>query len=397
MRQVSDTTQPLSLRLEAAANLTTQCRDHRAFQTLRTLIDQANDDLALRQAIVEALPAWEEGFLPNTALVHALSLPGLRDVAIETLEKMGPVTGPKESRLLTQLESLKPGASKHYRVSAMPGVFGRDHRVLDYLRRMLQTGSPWERALAASELCGLGEVETSLDAALDPEPRVRNSLARAIGEFRESRGAQVLNGLLDDPDSRVAQQAAKSLARLGAAESSVRAVETAASGWMPLLKEISEFRLTDTQLAARLPKEMIESQWLGAPGASEAQIQALEERIGRPLPPSYRTFLETSNGFRWPSSFIPRMLGAEEVEYFRVRNAGWAAAYRDTYPNLGDCLEVSAVGDAAVILLNLNGLHGNGEGGAYFFANWVPGARPYPSLYAFLEWELDHMCEWRSM
>ncbi len=38
--------------------------------------------------------------------------------------------------------------------------------------------------------------------------------------------------------------------------------------------------------------------WLGFPPASEERIQALEERLGHRLPPSYRTFLTVSDGWR---------------------------------------------------------------------------------------------------
>ncbi len=395
MRQVTDTAQPLSVRLEAAGSLTSQCRNHRVFQTLRSLLDHAGDDLSLRKAIVQGLTEWEDGFLPTMTLVHALSIPGLRATAVETLDRMAPVTGPRESRLL-QLPTLKPGASKHYRVSSLPGVCGRDRRLLDYLRQMLQTGNRWERALAASELCGLGEVEMSLAAATDSEPRVRKSLAAALSYFREESGVDVLDRLLEDADPRVARQAAESLARLGFAGTAAAPPEQRGFEWGPLLKELSEFRIGDSQLAAGLPEEMVKAEWLGQPGASEPQIQTLEARIGQPLPPSYRTFLAAANGFEWPSSFIPRMFGADEVDRFHVRNADWAKAYRDTYPALGACLQVSAVGDAAVILLNPRVVDESGEWETYFFANWIPGARRYRSLHAFLEGELDQMCEWRT-
>jgi len=42
--------------------------------------------------------------------------------------------------------------------------------------------------------------------------------------------------------------------------------------------------------------EVVESGWLGSPPATEEAIQALEARLRRPLPPSYRAFLMTTNG-----------------------------------------------------------------------------------------------------
>jgi hypothetical protein len=343
------------------------------------------------------LSKWEDGFLPTLAVVHALSVPGLRPVAVETLDKMGPVTGQKESRLLAELASLKPGTSKQFRVSGMPGLYGRDPRVLNYLQGQVRNGNRWERALAASVLCGLGDVETSLTAAVDPESRVRRSLAAAIGTFREARGVEVLQRFLADSNFRVARQAAESLNRLGIPSNAP--VEPAGAGgfeWQPFLKELSEFRLTDSLVTARMTEERIQSGWLGEPGATETQVQALEHRIGRQLPLSYRAFLAASNGFHQQSSFISKMFAAEDVDWFQARNADWAKAYRETYPNLGSTLQVSAVGDAAVVLLNPAVVTEDGEWETYFFSNWNPGARPHPSFRAFMEAELETMCQWKG-
>ena len=49
------------------------------------------------------------------------------------------------------------------------------------------------------------------------------------------------------------------------------------------------------------------SGWLGFPGASEGQLQAAEARLGRRLPPSYRSFLQVSNGWRQITHYIDRL------------------------------------------------------------------------------------------
>ena len=118
------------------------------------------------------------------------------------------------------------------------------------------------------------------------------------------------------------------------------------------------------------------------PGAAEAEIQATERRLGVRLPPSYRAFLLVSNGFACPSSFIPELYGAAAVERFAVHNAQWADAYRQLYPDLGECLPVSAVGDGAVVLLNPSLVNADGEWATYFFANWIPtrGICNFPRL-----------------
>lgn len=46
----------------------------------------------------------------------------------------------------------------------------------------------------------------------------------------------------------------------------------------------------------KLPPQVIESGWLGYPGATEAQIAQAEARLGMVLPRSYREFLKVTNG-----------------------------------------------------------------------------------------------------
>jgi len=318
---------------------------------------------------------------------------GLRKTAVETLDKMGPVTGDKETRLLATLTALRSGFANPYRVSSLPNVYGRDWRILDYLTGLFRRGNRWERALAASELFGLGEIETASEAACDPEPRVRRSLAAAAGWSREPRELQVLEQLLGDVDRGVANQARGSLARLGVAVATEPYPDE--FHWGPFLKELSEFRLSDPRVAAAVPEQKVRESWPGEPPASEQQIEALEGRLSRALPPSYRSFLSASNGLQQQSPFIQRLYSADEVDWFGVRNKAWADAYRETYPNLASCLQISEVGDSAVVLLNPGAVSPDGEWQTHFFANWNPGARGHRSFREFMEEELNGGCEWR--
>ena len=54
----------------------------------------------------------------------------------------------------------------------------------------------------------------------------------------------------------------------------------------------------DTVRESHVPPTVIASGWLGTPGANEAQIGAVEQRLNTTLPPSYRAFLKRTNG--WP-------------------------------------------------------------------------------------------------
>lgn len=58
--------------------------------------------------------------------------------------------------------------------------------------------------------------------------------------------------------------------------------------------------------------DVLESKGLGYPPAGETQIQALENAIGKPLPPSYRQFLQFSNG--WRNNFFD--ITGKEPTYF---------------------------------------------------------------------------------
>ncbi|WP_446749885.1 SMI1/KNR4 family protein [Streptomyces sp. AmelKG-E11A] len=56
------------------------------------------------------------------------------------------------------------------------------------------------------------------------------------------------------------------------------------------------------------------ARWLGCPGASDADIAALEERIGHRLPPSLDTFLRISDGWRPEDHPVYRLAGTRDID-----------------------------------------------------------------------------------
>jgi hypothetical protein len=99
-----------------------------------------------------------------------------------------------------------------------------------------------------------------------------------------------------------------------------------------------------------LSDEVIESEWLGYPGASEEQIFAAETRLGITLPPSYRNFLKVTNG--WP--YYPGILElrpVEKIDWFCVENQDWINIWH------GDCPEYAS--DKAYFNYEYNGLSWN--------------------------------------
>ena len=154
------------------------------------------------------------------------------------------------------------------------------------------------------------------------------------------------------------------------------------------------------ELAERVDLMPRSPDWLGFDPANERNLEDLEGRLGVILPPSYRSFLLTSNGWRRTTFAIGQIRSSAEVDWFRIENESWAEVYSESGSDLPDeeyymypeggarnhraehiksLLQISDVDDG-VYLLNPEAVTPNGEWEAWFFANWVPGAIRYPSF-----------------
>ncbi|MGZ3664959.1 MAG: SMI1/KNR4 family protein [Ktedonobacterales bacterium] len=157
------------------------------------------------------------------------------------------------------------------------------------------------------------------------------------------------------------------------------------------------FAYREQEALEMMPQELVRSRWLGYPGASAAQIVAVEQRLGVTLPPSYRTFLATVNGCWLVSGYASAYAfwSTEQVEWFAVRNQVWIDAWLEGYhlfgpmPRASDeeylnygphqgaamreeylqtMLEVSAEGDnSSIYLLNPQIVTPEGEWEAWYF------------------------------
>lgn len=155
----------------------------------------------------------------------------------------------------------------------------------------------------------------------------------------------------------------------------------------------------------------VENGWLGYPGATEAELMAAEHRLGMQLPPSYRSFLATSNGWLLPGYCIPKLWSTHEIEWLPTRHResidSWlegehlgtestiAAIPDSEYFVYGEAqdtvtmrsgylptaLDISAVEIAgtAMYLLNPQVIVG-GEWEAWLWAHWLAGAYRYRSF-----------------
>ena len=185
--------------------------------------------------------------------------------------------------------------------------------------------------------------------------------------------------------------------------------KSAQDDWKILLSEWSAALLNSKHLHFEPSPQAIENQWLGYPGATEEQIQQAEERLGTKLPPSYRSFLKVTNGWRQTTPFIYKLWSAGEVDWFRVRNEDWIEAWAPDGSEVPDeeyfvygenqndvalrreylatALEISDVGDSGIYLLNPQVVTPEGEWEAWFFANWLPGANRYRSFREMMQGE----------
>jgi len=165
------------------------------------------------------------------------------------------------------------------------------------------------------------------------------------------------------------------------------------------------------------------SGWLGFPGASEGQLQAAEARLGRRLPPSYRSFLQVSNGWRQITHYIDRLWSTEEIAWHADRHRdlidAWVEGDR-TYgepPPIPDeeylvygpaqktttmrtaylytALEISGEGwgGSGIFLLNSRVVTPEGEWEAWFWAAWIPGATRYRSFWEMMNGEHEILLE----
>jgi hypothetical protein len=153
-------------------------------------------------------------------------------------------------------------------------------------------------------------------------------------------------------------------------------------GWRELLGRVSEDILEAGEFDEEMSAEAVARRWLGSDGASEEALAAAESRLGVDLPPSYRTFLSTTDGFGPIGFFVRRLRPVRELAWLRDEDpeliAIWADATQET--ELAKTLAVSDEYDGARILLNPTVVDDNGDWEAWFFAHWVPGAERHTTF-----------------
>ncbi|MEU1038466.1 SMI1/KNR4 family protein [Streptomyces sp. NPDC005907] len=175
--------------------------------------------------------------------------------------------------------------------------------------------------------------------------------------------------------------------------------DTTAFDWRPFLLEWSaewadslpddETRSTDDEAALR-------ARWLGFPPASEERIVAMEERLGRRMPPSYREFLKVSDGWRHAGGFVWLLAGTADARWHR-NESGLADMYEeyldeDAGPEErreADIwrrgLQLDVESDITHVLLDPEDVDEDGEWAVYTWASWraAPPER-HANFHAFM-------------
>lgn len=214
--------------------------------------------------------------------------------------------------------------------------------------------------------------------------------------------------------------------------------------WESFLKQWSKAILDSMDQEERhlLPQEVLASGWLGYPGATDEELARVERRIGMPLPPSYRSFLTVSNGWRQTAKASDtsnhKFWSTEDIDRFSNRHASWIREFSerqdistanldDDFSDIDDqwepieisneeyliyddsqdpskiktkhlntAIEISDVGIDSIYLLNPQVVTPEGEWEAWFFADYLPGADRYPSFRAMMEAEYKTFLEFQG-
>ncbi|MFB7992967.1 SMI1/KNR4 family protein [Streptomyces sp. NPDC056002] len=177
--------------------------------------------------------------------------------------------------------------------------------------------------------------------------------------------------------------------------------------WGPLLERWSEEWLEglaaeEPDEFAELDEEIVRGRWLGFGPADPARMTALEERVRAqgidvPLPPSLRSFLETTDGWRHAGGFVQLLAGADRIASYDDPY-GLQAMYEehlDPDPTeeevlragmWGRALQLSLDSDMTDVLLDPGDVGADGEWAVYVYHGWG-GELPdrYDSFRAFME------------
>ncbi|MFF9773902.1 SMI1/KNR4 family protein [Streptomyces sp. NPDC013978] len=160
--------------------------------------------------------------------------------------------------------------------------------------------------------------------------------------------------------------------------------DTVAFDWQSFLRAWSEEwadSLPDDEARDEDDETARRARWLGFPPASEERITAMEERLGRRMPPSYREFLAVSDGWRHAGGFVWLLAGtgdarwhdnasglADLFEEYLDEDAGPEERQEADLWRRGLQLDVES--DVTHVLLDPEDVDENGEWAVYTWSSW---------------------------
>ncbi|WP_406130602.1 SMI1/KNR4 family protein [Streptomyces sp. NBC_00989] len=183
---------------------------------------------------------------------------------------------------------------------------------------------------------------------------------------------------------------------------------TAFDWWSFLLGWSGEWAdsLLDSETRGEGDEAARRARWLGSPPASEERIAAMEERLGRQMPPSYREFLKVSDGWRHAGGFVGLLAGTEGAHWHN-NESGLADMFEEHLTEDAGPKERRAAGiwrrglqldvesDITYVFLDPEDVDEDGEWAVYTWASWR--AAP-PERYAnFLAFMRDMHREFHSL
>jgi len=160
--------------------------------------------------------------------------------------------------------------------------------------------------------------------------------------------------------------------------------DTTAFDWRSfLLRWSAEWAdsLPDSETRSEGDEAARQARWLGFPPATEERITAMEERLGRRMPPSYREFLRVSDGWRHAGGFVWLLAGtadahwhdnesglAEVFEEYLDEDAGPEERREADIWRRGLQLDVES--DITHVLMDPEDVDEDGEWAVYTWASW---------------------------
>ncbi|MGC9543825.1 SMI1/KNR4 family protein [Streptomyces sp. UG1] len=164
--------------------------------------------------------------------------------------------------------------------------------------------------------------------------------------------------------------------------------------------------LPDDEVGGEDDESARQARWLGFPPAAEERIAAMEERLGRRMPPSYREFLKVSDGWRHAGGFV-WLLAGTEAAHWHDNESGLADLFEeyldeDSGPEErreADLwrrgLQLDVDSDATRVLLDPEDVDADGEWAVYTWASWR--AAPPERHANFLEFMRDMHREFHGL